>query len=311
MISKRIVVVGSLNADLVVRLPRFPRPGETLPGESFAQFPGGKGANQACAAARLGAHVSMLGRVGADAHGAWLCGSLAADGVDVDGVREDPGVATGVALIAIDGAGQNQIVVVAGANGRFGPEALHTDEACLRAADFVLLQLEIPLETVGAAALLGRAWGATVILDPAPARDLPNGLLQACDWVTPNESELAALVGSSGGDTLDPAEAASCARHLRNRGARNVLVKMGARGALLVTGSEECLVPPPRVTVVDTTAAGDCFNGTFAVGLAEGRPPVEAARFAAAAAALSVTRRGAQPSMPTRDEVLALVARAP
>lgn len=309
MTPKRIVVVGSLNADLVVRLPRFPRPGETLPGESFAQFPGGKGANQACAAARLGAHVSMLGRVGTDAHGAWLCGSLAADGVDVDGVREDPTVATGVAVIAIDGAGQNQIVIVAGANGAFGAEALHADEARLHAADLVLLQLEIPLETVAAAAAAGRAARATVILDPAPARDLPDDLLAACDWLTPNESELAALVGRPVCALLDPEEAAAGARSLRARGARNVIVKLGAHGALLVTGDEERFVPAVPVTAVDTTAAGDCFNAAFAVALGEGRPPFDAASFAAAAAAVSVTRAGAQPGMPTRADVMELLGR--
>lgn len=303
MTSRRIVVVGSLNADLVVRLPRFPRPGETLPGQSFAQFPGGKGANQACAAARLGAPVSMLGRVGADAHGAWLCGSLASDGVDVDGVREDLAVPTGVALIAIDGTGQNQIVIVAGANGAFDVEALLVDDTRLRAANVLLLQLETPIGTVSAAAQIGRAAGATVILDPAPARDVPDELLRACDWVTPNETELAVLAGITTGDVLDPAEAASGARRLIDRGARSVVVKMGARGALVVTGGEERLVPPPQVTAVDTTAAGDCFNAAFAVALSEGQRPFDAARFAAAAAAVSVTRAGAQPSMPTRDEV--------
>jgi ribokinase len=302
--SKRIVVVGSLNADLVVRLPRFLRPGETLTGESFNQFPGGKGANQACAAARLGAAVSMLGRVGADAHGAWLCGSLAADGVDVDGVREDPGAATGIALICIDGAGQNQIVIVAGANGRFDTEALQADEPRLQGADAVLLQLEIPLATVSAAARIARAAGATVILDPAPARELPDELLRTCDWITPNESELAALTGVPDRGTLEPAAAASAGRELIARGARHVIVKLGSRGALLVTGDGNHLVAAPAVRAVDTTAAGDCFNAAFAVALAEGRPAHEAVRFANAAAAIAVTRPGAQPSLPTRAEVL-------
>jgi ribokinase len=312
MRGERIVVVGSLNADLVVRLPRFPRPGETLSGESFAQFPGGKGANQAYAAARLesAARVSMLGRVGADAHGVWLRESLAAVGVDVAGIHDDPSVATGVAVITIDGTGQNQIVIVAGANGAFSPAALQADEACLRTADFVLLQLEIPLETVAAAARVARGAGGTVIMDPAPARELPDELLAMCDWVTPNESELAALVGATADDALDPADAARGARRLRARGAHNVIVKMGARGALLVTGSEECLIAAPSVRAVDTTAAGDCFNGAFAVALAEGQTPLEAARFAASAAAVSVTRPGAQPGMPTRADVMTLLAPA-
>lgn len=312
MSAKQIVVIGSLNADLVVRLPRFARPGETLAGESFAQFPGGKGGNQACAAARLGgpARIAMLGRVGADAHGAWLRSHLAAAGVDVTGVRAAPEAPTGVALIAIDAAGENQIVIVGGANAAFTPAALKEGDESLHGADFVLLQLEIPLETVYEAAQAGRRAGATIILDPAPARPLPDDLLAACDWLTPNEPELAALTGLAVEQPIDPAAAADGARRLCARGARNVIVKMGERGALLVSGGEIRHVPAVRVTAVDTTAAGDCFNAAFAVALAEGRSPFEAARFAAAAGAVSVTRPGAGPSMPTRDEVLALLGAA-
>jgi ribokinase len=278
-------------------------------GSSFAQFPGGKGANQAYAAARLGAEVAMIGQVGGDPFGGWLRDNLAAGRVDVSSVGVDPAAPTGVALISIDESGQNQIVIVPGANGSFTPAALGPHEDRLRAAGVVLLQLEIPIDTVVRAAERARAAGAVVILDPAPARaDLPAALLAAADWVTPNETELATLDGRPGA-TLSRAEATAAARRLCARGARNVIVKLGADGALVLAdrGAREQLVPAFAVHAVDTTAAGDAFNAAFAVSLTEGRAPADAAAFAAAAAAVSVTRRGAQPSMPTRDEALALL----
>jgi ribokinase len=308
-VSARVVVVGSLNADFVLRVPRAPRPGETVVGSSFAQFPGGKGANQAYAAARLGAEVTMIGQVGGDPFGGWLRDSLAAGGVDVSSVGVDPAAPTGVALISIDESGQNQIVIVPGANGSFTPAALRPHEDRLRGAGVVLLQLEIPIDTVVRAAEQAREAGAVVILDPAPARaDLPAALLAAADWVTPNETELAILDGRPGA-TLSRPEATAAARRLCARGARNVVVKLGADGALVLAdrGAREQLVPAFPVRAVDTTAAGDAFNAAFAVSLTEGRAPADAAAFAAAAAAVSVTRRGAQPSMPTREEALALL----
>jgi len=305
--SALIAVVGSLNADFVFTTQRFPAPGETVTGKDFAVFGGGKGANQAFAAARLGGRVGMLGQVGNDAHATWLKENLAAAGVDVSGVLTDPAVSSGVAVIGIDGSGQNQIVVVPGANGTFSVERLKASAAALAGAALVLLQLEIPLETVAAAARQARQAGATVILDPAPARPLSAELLRCVDYLTPNETELATLTGTAVGGSMNRAEVTERSHQLRQLGADKVIVKMGAAGALLVTGSGEHFWPALAVEMVDSTAAGDAFNGAFAVALAEGKTDIEAGRFAAAAAACSVTRRGAQPSMPARGEVEALL----
>lgn len=298
------MVVGSLNADFVVTVGRHPRPGETVTGSSFDRFAGGKGANQAYGAARLvngeaNTTVSMIGQVGADAHGRWLIDHLASGGVDVSGVTIDPSVSTGIAAITLDSAGQNSIVVVPGANGTFGPEVLARHEGRLREADVVLAQLEIPIETVAFAARVARGVGATMILDPAPARPLPDSLLSDCEYLTPNETELDVPSASR-------ADAAALARRWLARGARNVLVKLGSAGALLLTAHGELFIPALQVEAVDTTAAGDAFNAGFAVALAEGAEATTAAGFAAATAAVSVTRRGAQPSMPTRKEVAVL-----
>jgi ribokinase len=300
-----IVVVGSLNADLVVRVARFAAAGETVPGHGFAVVPGGKGANQACAAARLGGSVRMIGRVGDDAHGALLRRSLGQAGVDVSGVRPLADAPTGVALITVDAAGQNHIVVVPGANGRL--RAADLDAPVFAGAAVVLLQLEVPLETVRAAARLARDAGARVVLDPAPAGPVPDELLSLADDVTPNETELAALARTSAVHT--EAEARQAARTLRARGAANVVVKRGAHGALLTGEAGELSWPAPRVTAVDATAAGDAWNGAFAFALARGDTVDAAGRFATAAASVSVTRPGAQPSMPALDEVLALMDR--
>jgi ribokinase len=298
----RIVVVGSLNADLVVRVDRFPAPGETVAGRDFAVIPGGKGANQACAAARMGGDVSMIGRVGADAHGELLRRSLASAGVDVSDVRPHPRCATGVALITVDGAGENDIVIVPGANGTFTVEELERGGGRLDSASVLLLQLEIPLATVHAAARRARRAGATVILDPAPAAPLPDTLLREVDYLTPNETELAALLGG-----VRPGDETAAARALVGRGARNVVVKRGERGALLVGAGGETVWPAFTVDAVDATAAGDAWNGAFAFALADGRSPGDAGRLATAAATVSVTRRGAQPSMPTLAEAEALI----
>jgi ribokinase len=308
--SALIAVVGSLNADFVYTAIRFPAPGETVPGNDFTVFAGGKGANQAFAAGRLGGRVRILGQVGNDTHAAWLKENLAGAGVDVSAVLTDPAVCSGVAVIGIDGTGQNQIVVVPGSNGTFSVERLAASAAALEGASLVLLQLEIPLDSVAAAARRAREAGATVILDPAPARPLSAELLRSVDYLTPNETELAALTGGPIGVEQSRAEIAARAQQLRQLGADKVLVKIGAAGALLVTGTGEHFWPAFRVEAVDSTAAGDAFNGAFAVALAEGKSEIEAGRFAAAAAACSVTRRGAQPSMPSRAEVEALLKRA-
>lgn len=311
MTAPAVVVIGSLNADFVVGVPRFPVPGETLAGHSFAVLPGGKGGNQACAAARLGAEVAMVGQVGADAQGAWLRDSLAGSGVDVRYVSTDASASSGIALIARADSGQNEIVIVSGANGTFSADRLAPAFDVIRAARVVLLQLEIPMATVLRAGAEARAAGAMVLLDPAPARPVPDELLALADYVTPNETELLALAGEDAmpdEDTpLDVLEAA--ARRLLARGAPRVLAKLGPRGALLVEPDATIRVPPCRVSPVDTTAAGDAFNGAFAVALAEGRPAADGLLFAAAAGALSVTRQGAQPSMPTRKELAAFMSR--
>ena len=300
--SGRIVVVGSLNADLVVRVERFPAPGETVAGRDFSLFPGGKGANQACAVARLGGRACMIGAVGDDAYGTLLTASLAGAGVDTSGIRRREATPTGVAVITLDASGQNQIVLAAGANGALAPEDVAGQERLFAGAAAVLVQQEVPLATVESAMALGRRAGARVVLDPAPAVAGSEVLLPLADYVTPNESELAALAGAEG-PARSLEEAARQSRLLLSRGARCVVAKLGARGAHLVGADRETTWPAAPVAAVDTTAAGDVWNGAFAVALAEGRSENEAGAFACAAAALSVTRPGAQPSMPTRAEL--------
>jgi len=297
----RVAVVGSLNMDLVARAPRLPHPGETLAGRTFAQVAGGKGGNQAVAAARLGAQVSMLGCVGADANGAQLRAGLEVEGIDCTAL-ETGREATGVALIVVDDASQNAIVIVAGSNGEVTPETIARHEAVLAAADVVICQLETPLDTVHAALAAARRLGKTVILNPAPATGpLPAEWLPLIDYLIPNELEAATLTGLPVGS---PEEAATAAAVLRAAGARNVLVTLGPRGVqAALEGAAPVLYDAPKVEAVDTTAAGDTFIGGFAAQLAEGADVDAAIRFAQRAAALSVTRAGAQPSIPTRAEL--------
>ncbi len=305
-----ITIVGSLNADLVVAVRRFPGPGETVTGHDFAVFPGGKGANQAFAAGRLAAGempVRMIGQVGGDTYGEWLRQNLFGAGVDVTAVRIDPGAPTGLAMVAIDTAAQNQIIVVPGANGVFNPGALTAAHHAVAGAAVVLLQLEIPLPTVQTAARIAREGGALVVLDPAPARAIPEVLLRSINYLTPNESELSVLTGGAPVPSLRRGEAVTRARQLIARGATKVIVKMGRQGALLVTETSEHLQPAFPVEAVDTTAAGDAFNAGFAVALARGAGYVECLRYASATAAVSVTRVGAQPSMPSRADVETLL----
>ena len=307
--SPAIVVVGSLNADLVVRVARFPSPGETVRGSAFDVFAGGKGGNHACGAARRGAAVAMAGQVGSDSHGAWLRAQLREAGADVSRVATDDGISSGVALITTDADGENEIVVVAGANGTFTPDRLAPSLAAIRGARVLLLQLEIPVATVERAAVEARSAGVSVILDPAPAAQIPDQLLGLASIVTPNETELCLLAS-------DTAPAAPLSRQniddlagvLLSRGAHQILVKRGASGARLVTAAGAQDFPTVAVAAVDTTAAGDAFNGALATCLADRRPLDEAIRFACAAATLSVTRAGAQASMPTRTEVEELLS---
>lgn len=311
---KHIAVVGSLNVDSVVRLDRFPGPGETLMGHDHNLFPGGKGANQAFAAGRLLAgtevQVDMLGQVGGDAHAAWLRQNLHSAGVHTEGVLTDQSVSSGVAIIGIEAGGQNRIIVVPGANGTFTPTRFEQVQGLVDRASYVLLQLEIPLETVQSAAARARENGAVVILDPAPAQRLPNTLIAAADFITPNESELRTLLHQPPSEkALTLAQAEAGARALLEQGARNVLVKMGGQGAACWGQVGHFHWPSFRVTAVDTTAAGDAFNAGFAAALALGMPMAPAGRYACATAAIAVTRAGAQPAMPCRNEVEALVGR--
>lgn len=298
----KVVVIGSLNMDLVTRAPRLPKGGETLIGESFCTIPGGKGANQAVAAARLGAKVSMVGCVGSDAYGQQLRGALLAEGIDCQSVSVVAG-SSGVALIVVDDNSQNAIVIVAGANGVLTPDVLDRFDEVLRSADVIICQLEVPDATVGHALKRGRELGKTVILNPAPAsRALPADWYASIDYLIPNESEAAVLSGLAV-DSLETAEAA--ATQLLAAGAGKVIVTLGAQGLMFANGASFEHFPAPLVKAVDTTAAGDTFVGGFAAALADGKSEVEAIRFGQIAAALSVTRAGAQPSIPTLLEVQA------
>ena len=306
--SLPIIVVGSLNMDFVVQVERLPRPGETVLGGEFATVPGGKGANQACAASKLGGKVRIVGRVGDDALGRELREGLAAVGVDTTAVLATEGTPSGVALIAVEAGGQNQIVVASGANGLLTPaDVAHALGGAT--GGLLLLQLESPPETIESAVALGKERGMTVLLDPAPARQLPLALLSGVSCLTPNESEAMTLLERPG-EAIALAQAPEVARALLARGPRAVILKLGEHGAFLDDGTGAARhFPAPKVDAVDTTAAGDTFNGALAVALAEGRSLPDAIPFANAAGALSVTRRGAQSSIPTRSELNALVAR--
>jgi ribokinase len=299
-VNAEVLVVGSINMDLVVRTARLPDPGETVPGKSFATIPGGKGANQAVAAARLGARTAMIGRVGDDAFGAELRRVLAADGIDCQAVRAVPGVPSGVALIEVDDAGRNHIVVVPGGNGHLAPADVQAHEPLLAAARAVVLQLEVPLEAVRWTAARARALGKLVVLNPAPARPLPADLLASADYLVPNELEASALTGLW---VDSPAAAAEAAGRLRAQGPRNVIVTLGAAGVLSASAGGTRHHPARPVQAVDSTAAGDTFIGGLCAALVEGRSLEAAIAFAQAAAAISVTRPGAQTSIPRRDEV--------
>jgi len=300
--GKRIVVFGSANMDLVVRVERLPRAGETLLGGDLQFVPGGKGANQACAAARLGGRVSMAGAVGTDSFGPALLASLEAAGVDTVGMARST-KATGCALISVLPGGENAILVASGANMAVEERAAEQFIENCEDVGFLLCQLETPLEAVSVALAAAKAKGAVTILDPAPARALPESLLRRVDILTPNQNEAALLVGTPGTVIESFEAAAAAAARLREMGCAAVIVKLGAAGCWIDEGERRAAAPGFAVEAVDTTAAGDVFNGALAVALAEGKPLAEAARFANAAAAISVTRAGAQTSVPRREEV--------
>ncbi len=298
----RIVVVGSSNTDMVVKGERLPRPGETVTGGRFLMAAGGKGANQAVAAARLGAEVAFVAKVGADMFGDQAIAVYRKEGIDTEFVFRDPQNPTGVALILVDQQGENLISVASGANHALSPEDVEKAAKRIRTADAVVLQLEIPIETVTHAAELAAKWGVPVILDPAPAPDAPldPALMKHVTCVKPNEIEAERLTGIS---VRDEASARQAAARLLEAGALYVIVTMGAKGALWVERQRSGFVPGFRVEAVDTTAAGDAFSGALAYALARNVLLEVAVGYAGAAAALSVTRLGAQPSLPTREEV--------
>jgi len=299
--ADKIVVIGSLNMDLVGCAPRIPVVGETIVGHRYFSEPGGKGANQAYAAAKMGGRVAMLGRVGSDEFGREMRQNLEQVGCDVSGLLTIPGGTSGIALIFVADTGQNSIIIVPGANDRFSPGDVDAGQEYLEGAALVLLQLENPLPTVLAAARAGRRAGARVILDPAPAREVPIELFELCDIITPNETEAAILAGLPP-TSLNPDQAVEIARKLQVHGASTVIVKLGEQGCMLVDSGSQ-LLSAPAVRAVDTTAAGDVFNAGLAVALSEGRDVAAACKFANRAAALSVTRLGTQIATPSRAEV--------
>ena len=298
---KPILVVGSLNMDLVVQAPRHPKPGETILGSGFQTFPGGKGANQAVAAARLGGQVRMVGRVGQDDFGEILLETVSRDGVETTWIKKDPQAATGVALITVDGAGQNTIVVVPGANGQVSPQDVQAAEAAFHQAGVLLLQLEVPLPVIAKAVELAKRDGLQVVLNPAPAAYLETSLLSDVDYLVPNQSELEILTGQSGIE--------QGVQRLQDLGVGKVIVTLGGDGVLVADGKDRIRLPIYPVQVVDTTAAGDAFVGAFAVALMEGLSTEEAAGWGNAAGALAVTKAGAQASLPTRGALEQLLGK--
>ena len=303
----RIVVVGSINMDLVARMARLPKPGETVSGESFQTISGGKGANQAVAAARLGARVSMIGRVGDDSFGVTLRKNLNSSGVDTNHVLDTPGVSSGVALIGVEQSGANAITVIPAANGRLTSDDVRSFQGLIATASALIVQLETPIETVAAAIQVAQQNGIFTVLDPAPAPNerLPQELMTV-DIISPNQSEAEALTGIA---VVDWESAKLAAQSMRKQGANAVVLKMGALGALVhdqddsVHQIDAGKVEPGEI--VDTTAAGDAFTAALTVALCEGRSLKDAAQFGSLAGTFACTRFGAQPAMPTRDELLA------
>ncbi|OWY64686.1 ribokinase [cyanobacterium TDX16] len=320
------IVFGSINIDLVSKTPRLPLPGETLTGHSFATAPGGKGANQAVAIAKLGVPSYMVGRVGGDNFGRELLASLQAAGVRTENVLVDESISSGVAAIAVDDNGENQIIITPGANGRVDETDVERLQSVLNilssspsqkggtnsppsqgglGGSILLLQLEIPLSAVIAAAQVAKAAGIKVVLDPAPAQNLPDELYPLIDIITPNETEAGRLVGF----IVDGREAATeAALALLQKGVGNAIVKLGAKGVVCATQAETFFTPAFSVTAVDTVAAGDAFNGGLAAALVEGLPLRQAVVWGAAAGALAATKPGAQSAMCDRPTLEALMA---
>jgi len=302
----RIVVIGSSNTDMIIRLDRIPRPGETVLGGEFVTAAGGKGANQAVGAARAGGNVTFIARVGQDMFGDQAVAGFRRDRINTDFVLRDKAAPSGVALIFVAKDGENSIAVAGGANARLSPADVKKAKAAIASARVLVMQLETPLEAVQAAAELAAEAGVGVILNPAPARPLPDRLIRLVSILTPNETEAELLTGIGVNNDVTAAKAAD---RLLAKGVPAVILTLGVRGALVATKEGKQLVAGFKVRPVDTTAAGDIFNGALAVAWAEGKPLAEAARFANAAGALSVTKLGAQPSAPTRKAIERLLRR--
>jgi ribokinase len=294
-----VVVLGSINADLVLNTPRLPQPGETIRATGIATYPGGKGANQAVAAARMGARTALIGRVGDDGPGRTIRAALESDGVDVSSVHIDPEAPTGTALITVAASGDNTIVTAGGANHCVGTRELDALRAVLIDASVLLVQLEIPMDVVASAVDLAAQAGVPVILDPAPVADVPDDVWPRLAWITPNEHEAAALTGKT--DAID------AARDLHARGATHAVVTIGDRGCFYAGAGGEFALPSPHVDVVDTVACGDAFNGALAAALLAGNDVDEALRIACAAGAAAATVPGAYASLPTADAVQRLL----
>lgn len=306
--GREIFVVGSINTDMILQVDHIPRPGETILGGEFSMAAGGKGANQAVAAARAGGETTLLARVGSDSFGQHAVERLANDGIDVDHIIQDCGAPSGVALIFVADSGENSIGVASGANSRLSPDDVQQAADVIRSASVLLLQLETPLETVEAALKIASATGARVILNPAPAQPLSAEVLQQVSVLTPNESEAEQL---SGIQVTDVDSAARAARSLREQGPEVVIITLGAAGVYVDSDQITGAVAGFAVDAIDTTAAGDVLNGALACGLADARPLEEVIRFANAAAALSVTKLGAQPSAPVRRDIETILRGTP
>ena len=300
MISPNILVIGSSNTDMVIQTERLPAPGETILGGEFLMNPGGKGANQAVAAARLGGEVTFVSRVGKDVFGEEALKGFQREGIDTSFVFQDEAAPSGVALILVNAQGENSIAVAPGANGKLTPEDIDAIEFKKLGVEFLLMQLEIPMNTVVHAVQQAKSLGIKTVLNPAPAQELPDKLLQQLHMITPNETEAQLLTGV---DVRDEPSAHKAALLLQEKGVEIVIITMGAHGAFVKSPDYKGLVPPPRVQPVDTTAAGDTFNGALVVALGQGRRLEDAVDFANRAAAISTTRRGAQASIPAIEEL--------
>ncbi|EOC1765676.1 ribokinase [Vibrio fluvialis] len=301
----KLVVLGSVNADHVLQVPSFPRPGETLHGRNYQVIPGGKGANQAVAAARLKADIGFIACVGDDSFGINIRESFKLDGMNISGVKMQPNCPTGIAMIQVSDSGENSICISAEANARLTAEAIEPDLARIREAKYLLMQLETPIDGIVKAAQVAKEARTNVILNPAPARELPDELLSCVDVITPNETEAEVLTGIT---VTDYESAQLAADALHRKGIEIVMITLGAKGVWLSQNGRGALIPGFRVQATDTTAAGDTFNGALVTGLLEEMPLESAIKFAHAAAAISVTRFGAQTSIPNRAEVDAFLA---